>query len=167
MSDQVSTKTGVFMKFTLILATLLMSQLTFAQTARETRIKKEMLDRTDLMIEKVEGARDDLEKQDVINACKKIKELFIIYPEHLKAIGSYIDLDRSRTVKAKDQALNQLIFVHRQSLICDQGKDSEYVDAKKLRKELKDIEGSLKKQRKTIKKSDTDNENRFDYYYEF
>ena len=155
------------MKFTLILATLLMSQLTFAQTAREKRIKKEMLDRTDLMIEKVEGARDDLEKEDVVNACKKIKELFIIYPEHLKAIGSHIDLDRSRTVKAKDQALNQLIFIHRQSLICDQGKDSEYVDAKKLRKELKEVEGSLKGQRKTIKKSDTDNENRFDYYYEF
>lgn len=155
------------MKFTLILATLLMSQLTFAQSARETRIKKDMLDRTNVLIEKVEGARDDLDKEDVISACKKIKELFVLYPEHLKAIGSHLDLDRNRTVRAKDQALNQLIFIHRQTLICDQGKDSEYVDPKKLRKELKEVESSLKHQRKTIKKSDTNNENRFDYYYEF
>lgn len=155
------------MKFSLMLATLLMSQVTFAQTVRETKIKKEMLDRTNILIEKVEGAREDLDQEDVVNACKKIKELFVLYPDHLKAIGSHLDIDRIRTIRAKDQALNQLIFVHRQSLICDQGKDSEYVDPKKLRKELKEVENSLKKQRKTIKKSDTDNENRFDYYYEF
>ncbi len=91
----------------------------------------------------------------------------MIYPEHLKAIGSHMDLSHSRTLRAKDQAFSQLIFLHRQSLICDQGKDSEYVDPTKLRKELKQVENSLKHQRKTIKKSDTDNENRFEYYYEF
>ena len=155
------------MKFSFMLAMLLMSQVTFAQTVRETKIKKEMLDRANILIEKVEGAREDLDQEDVVNACKKIKELFVLYPDHLKAIGSHLDIDRIRTIRAKDQALNQLIFVHRQSLICDQGKDSEYVDPKKLRKELKEVENSLKKQRKTIKKSDTDNENRFDYYYEF
>lgn len=155
------------MKLSLILATLLMSQLTFAQSVREKRIKQEMLDRTDTLIEKVEGAREDLEKEDVINACKKIKELFVLYPDHLKGIGSHLDLDRNRTVRAKDQALNQLIFIHRQTLICDQGKDSEYVDPKKLRKELRDIVKSLNDQKKTIKKSDTENENKFEYYYEF
>ncbi|MBA2403903.1 MAG: hypothetical protein H0V66_03960 [Bdellovibrionales bacterium] len=155
------------MKLSLILATLFMCQLTFAQSVREKRIKQEMLDRTNTLIEKVEGAREDLEKEDVVSACKKVKELFILYPEHLKSIGSHLDLDRNRTIRAKDQALNQLIYIHRQSLICDQGKDSEYVDPKKLRKELKEVENSLKDQRKTIKKSDTDNENKFEYYYEF
>ena len=94
------------MKFTLILAALLISQLSFAQSVREKRIKQEMLDRTDLLIEKVEGARDDLDHEDVNNACKKIKEVFALYPDHLKGIGSHLDLDRSKTIKAKDEALN-------------------------------------------------------------
>lgn len=155
------------MKFTLILATLLISQMSFAQSAREKRIKKEMLDRTDLLIEKVEAAREDLDHEDVVNACKKIKEMFVIWPDHLKGIGSHLDLQRSSSIKAKDEALNQLIFIHKRSLLCAQGKDSEYVDAKKLRKELKVTLSSLEKQKKAIKKSDTDNENSFYYEYEF
>lgn len=155
------------MKFTLILATLLISQMSFAQSAREKRIKKEMLDRTELLIEKVEAAREDLDHEDVVNACKKIKEIFVIWPDHLKGIGSHLDLQRSSSIKAKDEALNQLIFIHKRSLLCAQGKDSEYVDAKKLRKELKVTLSSLDKQKKAIKKSDTDNENSFYYEYEF
>lgn len=155
------------MKFTLILASLLMCQLTFAQSVREKRIKQEMLDRVDLLIEKVESTREDLEREDVVSACKKVKEIFVIYPEHLKGIGSHMDLDRSRTIRAKNDALNQLIFIHKQTLICDQGRDSEYVDPKKLSKELKTIAGSLNKQRKTIKRADTDFENSFYYQYEF
>lgn len=155
------------MKFTLILATLLISQMSFAQSVREKRIKQEMLDRTDLLIEKVEGAREDLDHEDVIGACKKIKELFVLYPDHLKAIGSHLDLQRSKSIKAKDEALNQLIFIHKRSLLCGQGKDSEYVDAKKLRKELKTTLGSLEKQRKEIKRLDTINQNSFYYEYEF
>lgn len=155
------------MKFSLILATLLMSQLSFAQSIREKRIKQEMIDRTELLIEKVEGAREDLDREDVLSACKKIKEVFVLYPDHLKSIGSHLDLERSRSVKAKDEALSQLIFIHKKSLLCAQGKDSEYVDAKKLRKELKQTLSSLEKQRKVIRKSDTNNENSFYYEYEF
>ena len=155
------------MKISLILVTFLMCQMTYAQSMKEKRIKQEMLDRTSLLIEKIESSREDLDKEDVVSACKKIKEIFIIFPDHLKGIGSHLDFDRNRTIKAKDEALNQLIFIHRQTLICDQGKDSEYVDPKKLEKEMKSIERSLKHQRKVIKKSDTNNENKFDYYYEF
>ena len=155
------------MKISLILATFLMCQISFAQSIKEKRIKQEMIDRTALLIEKVESTREDLEKEDVVNACKKIKEIFIIFPDHLKGIGSHLDFDRNRTIRAKDEALNQLIFIHRQTLICEQGKDSEYVDPKKLEKELKSIERSLKHQRKVIKRSDTSNQNKFDYYYEF
>jgi hypothetical protein len=155
------------MKYSLILATLLLGQQAFAQTLKEAKTKQAMIDRTQLLIETVEGAREDLKKEDVENACKKIKELFVIYPEHVKSIGSHLDFERNRTIRAKDQALNQLIFIHRQSLICDQGTDCEYVDPKKLGKELGQIEKSLKSQRKTIKRSDTGNENKFEYYYEF
>ncbi len=155
------------MKLSMILATLLMCQMTFAQSAKEIRIKKEMLDRVELLIQKVETTRDDLDKQDVSSACKKIKEMFVIYPDHLKAIGTHMDFNRSRSMKAKDQALNQLIFMHKQTLICDQGTECENVDSSKLRKELKGIERSLKKQRRVIKKTDTSNENSFYYRYEF
>lgn len=155
------------MKFSLLLASLLLSQLSFAQTIKEQKTKKEMVDRTELIISTIEGAREDLKTEDVTSACKKIDELFVLYKPHVEAIGTHLDFYRNRENKAKDEALNQLIFFHRHSLICAQGKDSEYVDPTKLRKELKQIEKSLKSQRKTIKKSDTSNENSFKYSYEF
>jgi hypothetical protein len=158
---------GAIMKLSLILATMLMCQMSFGQSIKEKRIKKEMLDRVELLIEKVESTRDDLKKEDVDGACQKIKEIFAVYPDHLKAIGSHMDFDRARTVKAKDRALEQLIFMHKQSNICDQGCDHENVDPKELRKELKGIERSLKKQRRVIKRSDTSLENSFYYHYEF
>jgi hypothetical protein len=155
------------MKFTIMLVTLLLSQLSFAQSIKEKRIKQEMLDRVELLIEKVELTREELEKEDVVNACKTIKEMFQIFPEHLKGIGSRMDFEKRRTIKAKDLALNELIFMHKQSLICDQGKDAENVDPKKLRKELKDVLHALKKQRRIIKRADTSSENSFYYRYEF
>ncbi len=155
------------MKFMLLLTSILMSQLAFSQTLKAKQVKQEMLERVEILIEKVESSRKDLVIEDVVSACAKIKEMFIIYPEHLKDIGSHLDLYRGRTVRAKDEALGQLIFMHRQTLICSKGKDSEYVDPKKLSKELKEIENSLKKQRKVIKKSDAENDNFFSYEYEF
>jgi hypothetical protein len=155
------------MKFALVLTSLLLSQIAFSQSAKEKKNKQAMLERVELLIEKVEGTREDLKTEDVVKACEKIKEMFLIYPDHLKDIGSHLDLYRGRTVRAKDQALDQLIFMHRQSLICSKGKNSEYVNPEKLSKELKGIESSLKKQRKVILKSDADNENFFSYEYEF
>jgi hypothetical protein len=154
------------MKFSLLLASLLLSQLSFAQTIKEKKTKQEMLNRTELIITTIEGAREDLKIEDVDSACKKINELFVLYTPHVESIGQHLDFFRHRENKAKDEALSQLIFMHRHVIICAQGKDSEYVDPKKLRKELKEIEKSLKSQRKTIKKSDTSNENSFKYYYE-
>ncbi len=155
------------MKMLLILATLLASQMTSAQTIREEKIRKEMIERTELLIDKVEVARDHLDKKDVIDACKKIDEMFKIYPDHLKSIGSHLDFDRNCSHKAKSDALYQLIFMHKQTLICQQGKDGEYVDIGKLDKDLRKIRRSLKKQRRIIKRVDTDNENSFYYEYEF
>lgn len=155
------------MKFTIMFVAFLMTQMTFAQTKKEKRIKQEMVERIELLIEKVELTREDLEKEDVINACKTIKEMFQIFPDHLKGIGSHMDFEKRRTIKAKDLALSELIFMHKQSLICDQGKDAENVDAKELRKELKHILHSLKKQRRIIKRADTGSENSFYYRYEF
>ncbi len=155
------------MKRGLVVVALLMSQISFAQSMKEIRIKKEMIDRVELIIEKIDVAQEDLEKNDVVNACKGIKEIFQIFPDHLKSIGTHMDFERVKTIKAKDLALNELIFFHRQTLECDSGKDSENVDPKKLKKDLKLVERKLKKQRRIIKRSDTDLENSFYYHYEF
>ena len=155
------------MKFTLILALSLITQLSFAQSAREKRIKEQMLERVELLIEKVEATRADLENEDAVAACSKIKELFLIYPDHLKALGSHLDIYRGRSVRAKNHALDELIFLHKQTQYCAQGKDAEYVDPKKLDKEMKRIEKSLKKQKRVIKRADTGHQNSFYYEYEF
>ena len=155
------------MKVSLIVAALFICQLTYAQTVKEKRTKQEMIDRTALLIETVSAAREDLEREDVVKACEKVKEIYKIYPDHLMSIGTHLDFDKGRTVKAKDEALHQLILVHRQTLICERGLECEYVDSKKLGKQLKEVQKSLKSQMKTIKKSDTDMQNRFEYHYEF
>jgi hypothetical protein len=155
------------MKFGLILLTLILCQTGFAQTQHEINIKKEMVDRVELLISKVEEARDDLDKHDASAACKKIQEIFVIFPDHLKAIGTHLDLFKSKDIKAKDDALEELIYFHRESLVCKKGKDSEYVDSKDLDKKLKNVLKALKKQKKLISKSSTDYENSFSYEYEF
>lgn len=155
------------MKFGLLLICLLAGQMSFAQTMREKKIKEEMLSRVDVLLEKVEATQSSLKKEDVTGACSKIQEMFEIYPEHLKAVGSHLDLFESKNVKTKNQALEHLIFVHRQSLICKQGKDCEYLDIGLVNKKMKSMKKELTKQRKIIKKADTNFENTFYYEYEF
>ena len=155
------------MKFGLLLVCLLAGQMSFAQTMRSKKVKEEMLTRVDLLTEKAEACRLALEKEDVVAACGKIQEMFEIYPEHLKSIGTYMDLFESKNVTAKNQALEHLIFVHRQSLICRQGKDSEYLDIGLVNKKMKAMKKELGKQKKVIKKAETDYNNTFYYEYEF
>lgn len=155
------------MKFGLLFICLLAGQMSFAQTMREKKIKEEMLSRVDVLLEKVEATRSSLKKEDVVAACDKIQEMFEIYPEHLKAVGSHMDLFESKNVKTKNQALEHLIFVHRQSLICKQGKDCEHLDMGLVDKKMKSMKKELTKQRKIIKKADTNFQNTFYYEYEF
>jgi hypothetical protein len=155
------------MKLPLILLALAFTQLATAQSIREEKIRKQMLERVELILEKSEAAREDLKNKDVVMACEKITSIFAIYPDHLKAIGSHMELFRSRTVKAKNQALDHLIFFHKQTNICQQGKDSEYVDPKRLSKDLREIEKELKRHGRLIKRRDTDQENYFYYEYSF
>lgn len=155
------------MKFALFLTLLLSAQITSADSEREKRIRKQMMDRVDVLIDKTEALRSDLDREDVVAACIKIKEMFLIYPDHLKSLGSHLDIYRGRSVRAKNSALDELIFLHKQTQYCDQGKDAEYVDPKKLDKKMKRIEKSLKKQKRVIRRTDTGQENSFYYQYEF
>jgi hypothetical protein len=158
---------GDFMKFNLFIIATLFTQITFAQTLREQKVKKEMLERVEVLIEKVEQTRQEIDHDNIPNACKLIKEMFDLFPDHLKGIGGHLNFDKRKTIKAKDFALSELIFMHKHSLICDQGKDHEYIDPSELDKDLKKIRRELKKQRRIIKRSDTGFENTFYYRYEF
>ena len=155
------------MKWCLLLTVLLVSQAGFAQSIRDQKIKQEMLERVEKISKKVQETRDELKAQRVEVACDNINELFKIYPDHVKAIGVRMDLLSRKIDKIKHESLNQLIFFHRQTLICQKGTGCEYVDMKVLDKELKSIQKSLKTQTKLIKKQDTTRENQFRYEYDF
>lgn len=155
------------MKLVIVLSALLMSQMTFAQTVKAKKLKTEMIERTDLLIGKIESARLSLEKEDVIAACATIKEAFALYPKHVEAIGGHMDIEKGRSIRARDEALTQLIQIHRIVLNCDQGKDCENIDAKKVRKTLKETASTLNKQKSIIQRTDTDKNNYFKYEYSF
>ena len=155
------------MKITVFLITLLSLQIASAQTLREKRIKKEMLERVDLLIEKVEESRQDLEQEDVVGACDKIHQIKDLYPDHLLTSAKRLDADRRRTSKVATKALEELSFIHQKSEECKKGRASEFVDIGVLSKELKKISKSLKKQRKIIEKKDTNHNNSVKYRYSF
>ena len=139
----------------------------FAESAFEKKNKQEMSKRTETLISKVDNARAHLKKEDVKEACAEIQEMLKIYPEHLKSIGTHMNNYKTKVAIVRDEALQQLIFVHRQSVICGQGENAEHVDPKDLGKKLKRISKSLKKQQKLIEKEKTNHENEFYYNYEF
>ena len=153
------------MKNLILLAVMLFSVSAFAQTKKEKQIKENMLNRLDKITAHLEVAKDSFSDEITDKGCAELKKAFALMPDHLKDIGTHMDLFQSKTIRSKNEALNQLIYLHRQTNVCDQGKDQENVDSGEVRKELKKILKSLKKQRKAIKKGDTDFENSFFYYY--
>jgi hypothetical protein len=136
----------------------------WGQGPEAEKIKETMLKRVDRLLVLVTEARENVGKKQIEIACGKIGLLFEIYPDHLKSVGGYMDLFHKNTIFVKDEALSQLIFFHRTSLECSV---PERMNLKQLEKKLKEIGKSLEKQKKIIKKSDTDYENSFYYEYEF
>lgn len=155
------------MKNLILITALLFSVAAMAQTKKEKQIKENMLSRLDKITSSLELAKDSFSDEITDKGCAELKKAFALMPDHLKDIGTHMDLFQSKTIRSKNEALNQLIYLHRQTVVCDQGKDQENIDSGEVRKELKKILKSLKKQRKAIKKSDTNYENSFYYYYEF
>lgn len=155
------------MKLITTLAMVLVVTSAFAETAYEKKQKEAMLKRVDSLISEVDSARDHLEKDEVKEACGDLQDMLKIYPDHLKAVGTQMNSYRTKVIIARDEALQQLIFVHRQAVVCGQGENAEHVDAKDLDKKLKKIRKSLVKQQKLIEKEETDHNNEFYYRYDF
>lgn len=156
------------MKTGLMLALLLLSQISFAQTMKEKRIKQEMLDRVDSLVKIIDEGRASLEKEDVVNACKKINELFKLMPDHLVAVGTKMDLFDSDVIRMENESKMHLIYVHQQNNVCNSSElIGDNLDMKETDRKLKSMKKALEKQRKKIKKGDTSFENTYSYYYEF
>lgn len=156
------------MKNTFLLAFLIFAtQYSFAETIREENIRKDMVERVNIMIEKLEQVKKDLKKKKVVEACLLVDDVFDLYPAHLKDVGSRMDLSKKRVYQTKDAALAQLIQIHQFSNTCRRGTGSEYVDPKKMRKDISKMAKSLKRQRYIIEANRVDLENYFSYEYEF
>ncbi|HXH30171.1 MAG TPA: hypothetical protein VNJ01_05110 [Bacteriovoracaceae bacterium] len=155
------------MKAALITALLMFSAVSFAQTTHELKVKKEMLARVEILILSAREIRSDLKTQKVVPACEKVQQMRELFPDHVRDMGSYLDLYNSKTNKAINEGLAHQIYIHKLRNQCREGNDSEYVDMGQLAKEMKTISKVLEKHRKLIKKSDTDHDNSFSYEYEF
>ncbi len=155
------------MKLITAIAMMVLVQSAFGISEFEKKKKKEMITRLDSIITGVESVKAHADKEEVKEACAELQDLLKLYPEHLKAVGSHMNNNKTKVMIARDEILNQMIFVHRQSTVCDRGETGEYVDAKDLEKKMKKISKSLRKQKKLIEKEHTDYSNEFYYHYEF
>lgn len=155
------------MKTTLILVTLLMTQMVFAETLRDRKIKEEMLTRVDSLIQKVEAGQTSLKTEDMARTCDTIEELFKALPDHLVAIGTKMDLLKGKIIKMENETKLLLIDMHMRSNICNVGERGENLDIKETEKQFKKMLKGLKKQKKIISKSETNFENSYQYHYEF
>lgn len=155
------------MKFGLMFALLLTSQVTFAQSLKEKKVKEEMLLRTDSLMTKIDEARASLDKEEVASACDKIDEIFKLLPDHLVSIGTRMNLFDPAVIRMENESKMHLIWIHQRHNICNNGTRGENLDIGDTDKKLKSMKKQLEKQKKKIKKSDTDYENTYNYYYEF
>lgn len=155
------------MKYALMFVLLLTSQMTSAQTLREKKVKEEMLSRADVLITKINEARISLDKEEVAAACDKIDEIFKLLPDHLVGIGTHMNLFDPAVIKMENESKMHLIYIHQRHNICNNGVRGEYLDMGETDKKLKSMKKAIEKQKKKIKKSDTDYENTYNYYYEF
>ncbi len=156
------------MKLGLMLAFLLLSQVALAETIKGKQIKAEMMTRIDSLITKITDGRDALDREDVVTACAKINEIFEILPKHLVSIGTRMNLFDPKVIRMEQESKMFLIYIHQRSNICASGASTgENLDLQETQKKLKSMSKMLVKQKKRIKKSSTEYNNTYNYYYEF
>lgn len=158
----------VFMKMLFTFILLVSTQLVLADSISSRKIKEEMLTRVDMLIEKSAKGREAVKKENMEEACKLIKEIFAILPDHLIAIGTRMDLFDQKVIEMENQSKMFLIDMHKRSNICNSSENAgDNLDIDETDKQFKTMKKAFEKQRKKIKKSDTDYENSYNYYYEF
>jgi hypothetical protein len=159
----------------LLLSSLAFSQVDAEDLAREKRIKKEMVERVEALIQKAsivemsmkKYKKDEVTKTDYKKACDTVKEIFEMYREHMNAIGGNLDLFNRNTTELKQTAKNELIVIHQMYSICGEGKSYQYVDARNMAGAFKGIGLSLKHQKNQISNADMSFENDFIFENEY
>lgn len=147
------------MKLITAMAMIVLVQSAFGISEFEKKKKQEMLTRLDKIIKSVDSAKEHASKEEAKEACTDLKDLIKTLPEHRKAVGSHMNKDETKIMIARDEVLKQLIFVHRQTTVCERGENAEHVDVKDLEKNMKIISRTLKKQKQLIMKDHTDYSN--------
>lgn len=155
------------MKLIAVLMMAVLANGAFAESAFEKENRANLTDKNDLLISKVASAREHLKKEDVKEACSEIRDMQTLYPQYLDLMSMHLSARKTKVIVARDEVMNQLIFAHKQSIICNKGENSEHVDPVDLEKSLKRISKSLKKQKKLIKKERTNHTNTYKYDYNF
>lgn len=155
------------MRSTLSILLLLASFASYGQTLAQMKLKENMLVRTDKILTTLKDTQVHLKDGKYEDACDKIKEIYEIYPDHLEDIGGHMNILKGSVYKIRNESLQQLMFFHKQSLVCASGENNENIDPKFLAIELKKIEKSVVKQKKAIKKDSMEYDNTFHYEYEF
>ena len=155
------------MKIGLMLILLTLSQIAVAQSLKEKKDKLVIMNRVDALIVAINEGRVSLEKEDVVSVCTKINDIFKILPDHLLSIGTRMNLFDSKVIKMENETKMFLIYIHQRSNICSNGETGENLDISETKQKFKSMKRMLEKQKKIIKKLDTDYENTYNYYYEF
>lgn len=155
------------MKSGLMIILLLVSQLSFAQSQKEIKTKKEMLDRVEKLIVQLTEAEDLLNRQDPEQACDSLDSIFALLPEHLMAIGTNMYLFDGKVIQMEHETKMFLIYIHQQVNISKKGERGENLDMSRVSKQLKAMKKAFEKQKKKIKKLETGYSNQYSYRYEF
>lgn len=155
------------MKLIAVLMMAVLANGAFAESAFEKENRANLADKNELIISKVASAREHLKKEEVKEACTDIRDMQTLYPQYLELMSMHLSARKTKVVVARDEVMSQLIFSHRQSIICSKGENAEHVDPVDLEKKLKKISKSLKKQKKLIKNERADHKNTYSYDYHF
>lgn len=154
------------MLFTLML--VLSAQLSLAETIKSKKIKEEMLTRADTLIQKSDEGRELAKKEKMDEVCVVLNDIFDILPDQLISIGTHMDIGDSKIIKLERETRMYLMQVHYNSNLCkNDGNKGESLQIKDTEKLFKSMKKDFEKHKKRIKKSDTDFENSYNYYYEF
>lgn len=154
------------MLFTLIM--VLTAQVSLAETIKSKKIKEEMLTRADTLIQKSGEGRELAKKEKMDEVCVILNDIFDILPDQLISIGTHMDIGDSKIIKLERETRMYLMQVHFNTNLCkSDGYKGESLPIKETEKLFKEMKNDFEKHKKRIKKSDTDYENSYNYYYEF
>ena len=147
----------------LLAALMLFSFTASAETKEANEKKAEMVNRAlDLRLV-AETAEELFEAQEYSSACESVDELLRGLPAHLNDLHSSVDGMK----KMKKESVSVILDAHKLHNRCKDGKDHQYVDAKKARKQMKQAAKKIKRHATLIEDKYTGQSYPFKWGYSF